>query len=105
MRRDVHFKSSADTCAGWFFIPPGEGPFPAVAMAHGLGAVKEMYLAPFAEAFAAAGVAALLFDYRGYGDSGGMLSAYRPSLSDMSWRDVSDSVDDGSNKRQRTAGK
>lgn len=72
MRRDVHFKSGADTCAGWFFIPPGEGPFPAVAMAHGLGAVKEMYLAPFAEAFATAGIAALLFDYRGYGDSGGM---------------------------------
>ncbi|HAH09322.1 MAG TPA: acetylxylan esterase, partial [Alphaproteobacteria bacterium] len=47
------------------------GPHPAVAMAHGMGAVKEMYLEPFARAFAAAGIAVLLFDYRTYGASGG----------------------------------
>src|SRR5271155_754413 len=44
---------------------------PAVAMAHGLGAVKEMYLEPFARRFAKAGIAALVFDYRGFGASGG----------------------------------
>ena len=44
---------------------------PAVAMAHGLGAVKEMYLEPFARRFAEAGIAALVFDYRSFGASGG----------------------------------
>jgi len=40
-------------------------------MAHGLGAVKEMYLEFFARRFAEAGIAALLFDYRYFGASGG----------------------------------
>jgi fermentation-respiration switch protein FrsA (DUF1100 family) len=44
---------------------------PAVGMAHGLGAVKEMYLEPFAHRLAEAGTAALVFDYRGFGASGG----------------------------------
>src|SRR3989454_5503405 len=43
----------------------------AVAMAHGFGAVKEMSLESFARRFAAAGIAALVFDYRGFGASGG----------------------------------
>jgi hypothetical protein len=34
-------------------------------MAHGLGAVKEMYLEPVARRCAEAGIAALVFDYRG----------------------------------------
>jgi fermentation-respiration switch protein FrsA (DUF1100 family) len=40
-------------------------------MAHGVGAVKEMYLDAFARRFAEAGIAALLFDYRFFGASGG----------------------------------
>jgi fermentation-respiration switch protein FrsA (DUF1100 family) len=40
-------------------------------MAHGVGAVKEMFLAPFARRFAATGIASLLFDYRSLGASGG----------------------------------
>jgi dienelactone hydrolase len=71
MKRDVTFKSEGVDCAGWYFEPDGPGPFPAVAMAHGMGAVKEMYIEPFAQAFAAAGIAVLLFDYRYYGASGG----------------------------------
>jgi hypothetical protein len=59
-KRDVMFKSGETFTAGWF--PP---PQPArsgerlhvVAMAHGFGAVKEMYLEPFARRFAAAGIA------------------------------------------------
>lgn len=75
-RRDVTFRSGpGDTSvAGWFFLPPEArftAPVPAVAMAHGLGAVKEMYLEPFARRFAEAGIAALVFDYRSLGASGG----------------------------------
>src|SRR5712671_8011700 len=73
-KRDVMFKSGETFAAAWLFLPdqarPGDR-VPAVAMAHGFGAVKEMYLEPFARRFAAAGIAALVFDYRGFGSSGG----------------------------------
>ena len=73
-KRDVMFKSGETFAAAWLFLPdqarPGDR-VPAVAMAHGFGAVKEMYLEPFARRFAAAGIAALVFDYRSFGASGG----------------------------------
>jgi predicted acyl esterase len=40
-------------------------------MAHGLGAVKVGGLAPFAERFCREGFAAVVFDYRQWGDSSG----------------------------------
>jgi fermentation-respiration switch protein FrsA (DUF1100 family) len=40
-------------------------------MAHGFSAVKEMYLDSFAEVFAQAGLAALMFDNRNFGASDG----------------------------------
>lgn len=40
-------------------------------MAHGLGATRTMRLAAFARRFVEAGYAALVFDYRHFGDSGG----------------------------------
>ena len=73
-KRDVMFKSGETFAAAWFFVPEqarSRERVPAVAMAHGFGAVKEMYLEPFAQRFAAAGIAALVFDYRGFGSSGG----------------------------------
>ena len=42
-----------------------------MVMAAGMGGTKDSSLLPFAEAFAAAGLDALLFDYRGFGESGG----------------------------------
>jgi fermentation-respiration switch protein FrsA (DUF1100 family) len=44
---------------------------PAIVMAHGYTAVKEMYLDKFAEVFADAGFVVLVFDYRYFGDSEG----------------------------------
>jgi hypothetical protein len=73
-KRDVMFKSGETFAAAWLFLPGqahSEARVPAVAMAHRVGAVKEMYLEPFARRFAEAGVAALVFDYRGFGASGG----------------------------------
>jgi fermentation-respiration switch protein FrsA (DUF1100 family) len=73
-KRDVMFKSGETFSAAWFFVPEqvrSSGRVPAVAMAHGIGAVKEMSLEQFARRFAAAGIAALVFDYRGLGGSGG----------------------------------
>jgi alpha-beta hydrolase superfamily lysophospholipase len=39
-------------------------------MAHGLSGTRRDRLGAFAERFAAAGIAALVFDHRGFGDSG-----------------------------------
>ena len=73
-RRDVSFDSEGLSCAGWYYVPadlaPGERR-PAIVMAHGWSGVKEMCLANFAEAFAAAGFVVLVFDYRYLGASQG----------------------------------
>jgi pimeloyl-ACP methyl ester carboxylesterase len=55
--------------AAWHYAP--EGARACVVMAHGFSAVREQALPAFAERFAAAGLAVLLFDYRGFGASGG----------------------------------
>jgi dienelactone hydrolase len=73
-KRDVTFKSGDTFASGWLFLPEGasaKSRVPAVTMAHGLGGVKEMYLEQFARSFAEADVAAVVFDYRGFGTSGG----------------------------------
>jgi uncharacterized protein len=71
-RRDVEFDADGVTLRGWFY-PAGTGgaPAPAVIMAHGFSAVKEMYLDRFAEVFAAAGLNVLVFDNRNFGASDG----------------------------------
>ena len=68
-REDVAFISEGDECRAWLYRA-GAGS-PLVVMGHGLGAVREMGLAEYAERFAAAGLAALVFTYRHFGDSGG----------------------------------
>ena len=60
MRTDVEFRTGDGVMLrGWHYRPEsGSGPWPTIVMAHGFSAVKEMYLDRFAEAFAAAGLAA-----------------------------------------------
>lgn len=70
-RHDVEFDSAGDTCAAWLFLPDGVTNPPVVILGHGLGATREMRLDAFAERFAQAGVAALAFTYRHFGDSTG----------------------------------
>jgi dienelactone hydrolase len=62
---------SGDELDAWLYLPDGDGPHPAVVMAHGLGGVKAGGLAPFAERFCREGFAAVVFDYRHWGDSTG----------------------------------
>jgi uncharacterized protein len=72
MREDIEFDAEGVTLRGWLCVPDGvSGPSPAVVMAHGYSAVKEMYLDAFAERFAAGGLAALVFDNRNFGASDG----------------------------------
>ena len=70
-RHDVSFASGEDTCAAWLYLPIGVTAPPVVILGHGLGATREMRLDAFAERFAQAGIAALAFTYRHFGDSGG----------------------------------
>jgi pimeloyl-ACP methyl ester carboxylesterase len=70
------FDSHGTACEAWHVEAAHdglatEGGRPVVVMAHGLGGTKDSGLAPFAEAFAGAGLDVLLFDYRGFGGSGG----------------------------------
>ncbi|MCW2785767.1 MAG: alpha/beta hydrolase [Marmoricola sp.] len=70
------FSSQGTPCSAWLFRATHDGLAgaagrPVVVMAHGLGGTKDSGLAPFAEAFAAAGLDALVFDYRGFGASEG----------------------------------
>jgi dienelactone hydrolase len=70
-RQDLTFRSGADHVAAWLFRPAADGDVPVVVLGHGLGAVREMGLEAYAERFVEAGFAALVFDYRGFGASGG----------------------------------
>lgn len=73
MRKDIAFRTEDGvTLRGWHYVPDGQsGRLPTIVMAHGFSAVKEMYLDRFAEAFAAAGLASVVFDNRNFGASDG----------------------------------
>jgi uncharacterized protein len=74
VREELEFDSHGTPCAAWLYRPPAggaAGPAPVVVLCHGLGAVRGMRLAAYAERFSAAGYLALVFDYRHFGASGG----------------------------------
>jgi dienelactone hydrolase len=71
-REDVEFKVGNERCAAWLYRPADTtGPAPAVVLGTGFSCVRDQGLDRFAERFAAAGFAALAFDYRHFGDSEG----------------------------------
>lgn len=72
MRENIEFEADGDVLRGWLYTPAdASGEVPTVVMAHGFSAVKEMYLDEFAEVFAEAGLGAVVFDNRNFGDSEG----------------------------------
>ncbi len=86
-RQDLRFPSGADSCAAWLYTPSDDAPStPIVVMAHGLSGTRRDGLGPFAERFAAAGIAALVFDHRGFGDSGGEPDLFHPARQLEDWR-------------------
>lgn len=70
-RIKVAFESGGTACAGYLHLPavPG-GQLPCVVLCHGFSGTMDR-LFPHARRFAAEGMAALVFDYRGFGESGG----------------------------------
>jgi dienelactone hydrolase len=72
MREDVEFDADGVTLRGWLYLPHGTGSAAAaVVMAPGFCAVNEMHADRFAEAFADAGLVALVYDNRNFGASDG----------------------------------
>jgi alpha-beta hydrolase superfamily lysophospholipase len=87
-REDVEFRAGEESCAAWLYRPQ-EGradPVPIVVMAHGLTGTRRDGLGPFAARFAGAGIAALVFDHRGFGDSGGEPDLFEPRRQRQDWR-------------------
>lgn len=69
---DVRFSVGDAECAGRLFRPGGaNGPMPCVVMGTGFSCVRDQGLDAFAERLTDAGFAALAFDYRHWGASGG----------------------------------
>ena len=71
-RTELTFDSAGVDCAAYLYRPAGAGAnMPCVVMAHGFSSTRDDGLPAYAERFAAAGLAVLLFDYRYFGASGG----------------------------------
>lgn len=90
-RSDIEFISEGATLRGWLYAPEGTctGPRPAIVMAHGFSAVKEQYLDRYAEMFAAAGFAVLVYDHRNFGASDGTpRQEVDPALQRRGYRDA-----------------
>jgi uncharacterized protein len=87
MRKDIEFKTDDGvTLRGWYYLPDGvKDSIPAIIMAHGYSAVKEMYLDSFADVFCDAGFAVLVYDNRNLGASDG-----EPRGEIDPWRQVND---------------
>lgn len=86
-RQDHNFSSGAASCAAWLYPAAGDAtPVPIVVMAHGLSGTRRDRLGAFAERFASAGIAALAFDHRGFGDSNGVRDLFHPARQLEDWR-------------------
>jgi uncharacterized protein len=72
MSEEVEFPSEGATLRGLLFLPEARKQKPPVViMAHGTSATVRMVADRYAEAFCRAGFAALLYDHRNLGRSGG----------------------------------
>jgi uncharacterized protein len=98
----VEFESEGATLRGRLYTPTdAEGPFPIVVMAHGFSATITMTIDHYAEAICDSGFAALLYDHRNFGLSGGeprqqinpwiQARGYRDALTFAGGRDIVDS--------------
>jgi dienelactone hydrolase len=70
-REEVRFHNGEVNLRGTLTSPQQGGPHPAVVLVHGSGPEDRDFLGPWVEFFASRGVAALAYDKRGVGESGG----------------------------------
>jgi len=77
IKEDVTFRNGAVALSGTLVKPRGSGPFPGVVIVHGSGAQgrSEWRYRSLGDLFARRGIAALVYDKRGVGVSGGELAS------------------------------
>lgn len=69
---DVTYYSEGEPVSAWLTLPEGSGPHSAIVFCPGYTGTKfAAFYQPYVKAFAQAGIASLLIDYRGWGESGG----------------------------------
>lgn len=72
LREDLSIPSGGDELAAWLYRPRREdGECGCVVLMHGFTATRDERLDAFCERFAEAGIAAVAFDFRHFGSSGG----------------------------------
>lgn len=83
----VGFRSDGEIVEAWLRLPSSiASPFPAVIQGPGwLGLATTKSYEPYHQAFAAAGYAMLVFNYRGFGGSGGTTKRIDPSEQVRDW--------------------
>jgi len=87
MREDITIQGEVKLDA-WLYRSDNGGKQPVVIMSHGLAAVKDLYLDPFARAFCDAGFVVVVFEHRNYGKSEGT-----PRLDVDPWSQIRDTQD------------
>ncbi len=86
----VSFFSEGTRLAGFLHRPDaGSGPLPFIVQGPGwLGLAGAKLYRPYHEAFTASGFAVLIFDYRGFGESGGDRDTISPAWQLEDWRNA-----------------
>ncbi len=89
---EVRFHSQGSAIAATLTLPDGAGPdrrVPGIVQGPGwLGLRDAKLYRPYHEALLAAGMAMLVFDYRGFGDSGGDATYLDPMDQVVDWRNA-----------------
>jgi dipeptidyl aminopeptidase/acylaminoacyl peptidase len=75
----VDYFSDGEAVSGWFYSAARDAPVPALVFCAGYTGTKYAgFYQPYVESFVRAGYSVLLFDYRGWGDSGGIRGEILP---------------------------
>ncbi|PWT89788.1 MAG: hypothetical protein C5B54_08365 [Acidobacteria bacterium] len=86
VQKEVTFRNGDVVLAGTLLLPGDEGKYPAIVCLHGSGDATRPFVRPLAEKFVNLGLATLIFDKRGSGDSTG--SWLNASLEDLAADDA-----------------
>ena len=80
--KQVRFMNAGDTIAGEIHFPASRAHVPGVVLVHGSGPVTRDGNSPLIEPFLSQGIAVLVYDKRGTGQSGGLYRGVGPVNSD-----------------------
>jgi hypothetical protein len=71
-REEVAFQGVDARLAGTLILPPTKGPHPAIVLLHGSGPLTRYSFGPYPHFFSSLGMAVLIYDKRGAGNSTGV---------------------------------